>query len=58
MAEDARHTRIEFEHRNLDRFGVRAAETAASLGSDGGWSGSFALYAELIEREGRNNEEA
>ena len=58
VAEDARHTRIEFEHRNLDRFGARAAETAASLGSDGGWSGSFALYAELIEREGRNNEEA
>jgi len=51
VAEGAEYTRVEFEHRNLDRFGARAAETAASLDSDGGWSGSFALYVRLLEGE-------
>ena len=50
--EGERRTRIDFEHRNLDRFGARAAETAASLDSEGGWSGSFRLYEELLEKEG------
>ena len=57
-AEDAGSTRIEFEHRNLERFGARAAETAESLDSEGGWSGSLALYARLIEREKPNDERA
>lgn len=50
--EGERRTRIEFEHRNLDRFGARAPETAASLDSEGGWSGSFTLYEKLLEKEG------
>jgi uncharacterized protein YndB with AHSA1/START domain len=52
-AEGAGQTRVEFEHRNLDRFGAHAAETAASLDSEGGWSGSFALYVGLFENEGQ-----
>jgi uncharacterized protein YndB with AHSA1/START domain len=42
-------TRVDFEHRNLERFGDRADETRVSLDSDGGWSGSFALYTALFE---------
>lgn len=47
-----KRTWVEFEHRNLERFGARSAETAASLDSEGGWSGSFALYVQLLEKEG------
>jgi uncharacterized protein YndB with AHSA1/START domain len=47
-------TQIEFEHRNLDRFGARSEATKASLDSEGGWSGSFALYEKLLEEEGIN----
>lgn len=50
-AEGERLTRVDFEHRNLERFGARAEEVAASLDSEGGWSGSFALYARLLEQE-------
>ena len=49
--EEPRRTRIEFEHRHLERFGARAAEVAASLDGEGGWSGSFALYAALLGKE-------
>jgi uncharacterized protein YndB with AHSA1/START domain len=38
-------TRLEFEHRNIDRYGDRAAEMAAALGSEGGWSGILAGFA-------------
>jgi uncharacterized protein YndB with AHSA1/START domain len=42
-------TRVDFEHRNLERFGDRADETRLSLDGEGGWSGSFALYVGLFE---------
>lgn len=38
-------TRLEFEHRNIDRYGDRAAELAATLGSEGGWTGILNGYA-------------
>ena len=38
-------TRLEFEHRNIDRYGDRAAEMAAALGSEGGWSGILTTFA-------------
>lgn len=41
---DAR-TRVEFEHRDLERYGDRAAQHAAVLGSEGGWNGLLELYA-------------
>jgi hypothetical protein len=45
VAESPTRTRLEFEHRNLDRYGERAEQTAASLGSEGGWTGILASYA-------------
>lgn len=48
FAEDDGRTRVEFEHRNLERFGDDAAATRASLAGDGGWSGSFALFEKLL----------
>jgi uncharacterized protein YndB with AHSA1/START domain len=39
-------TRIDLEHRNLDRFGEKAAETRASLDSAGGWTGLLKAFAE------------
>lgn len=51
IEEGPRQTRIDFEHRNLDRFGDRSAEVFAALDSEGGWSGSFTMLLNLIERE-------
>jgi hypothetical protein len=45
VAESPDRTRLEFEHRNIDRYGDRAAEMAAALGSDGGWTGILNAYA-------------
>ena len=45
VAESQHRTRLEFEHRNIDRYGDRAAELAAALGSDSGWSGILNAYA-------------
>jgi uncharacterized protein YndB with AHSA1/START domain len=42
-------TRIEFEHRQLERFGDRAAAQRETM--DGGWGGIFDLYAACIGRE-------
>jgi Activator of Hsp90 ATPase homolog 1-like protein len=44
-AESPDRTRVEFEHLNIDRYGDRAAEMAAALGSDGGWTGILSAYA-------------
>jgi len=47
-AEGDRTTTIELEHRNLDRFGEKAAEVGASLDSEGGWGGLLARYGGLV----------
>ena len=41
-------TRIELEHRNLDRFGAKAEETRTALDSDGGWTGLLKVYADAV----------
>jgi len=46
---DAR-TRVEFEHRNLDRYGDKAAAHTAVLGSEGGWNGILDGYAGELAR--------
>jgi uncharacterized protein YndB with AHSA1/START domain len=45
VAEGPTRTRLEFEHRNLDRYGDRAAAMAQTLDSEGGWTGILAGYA-------------
>jgi uncharacterized protein YndB with AHSA1/START domain len=47
-SEGANATRVDLEHRNLDRFGAKAATTRASLDSDGGWAGLLKAYAETV----------
>jgi len=43
------HTRVEFEHRDLERFGPSAEQHAAILGS--GWPTILRLFAEHSEME-------
>jgi uncharacterized protein YndB with AHSA1/START domain len=38
-------TRVDLEHRNLDRFGAAAAQMKGVFESKGGWTGLLALYA-------------
>ena len=42
-------TRIELEHRNIERFGAKTDETRAALDSDGGWTGLLKAYADAAE---------
>jgi uncharacterized protein YndB with AHSA1/START domain len=46
IPESDTRTRVEFEHRNLERHGAGAATIAESVGSEGGWSGLLQMYAE------------
>ncbi len=38
-------TRVELEHRNIERFGAQADTVRASLDSPGGWGGLLDLFA-------------
>jgi hypothetical protein len=42
-------TRVEFEHRNLERFGAAAPDIFKSLNGEDGWSGSLQNYANLLD---------
>lgn len=42
-------TRVELEHRNLERYGDAAARTGAILDSDKGWGGLIAAYQRRVE---------
>jgi len=46
IAEGASRTRVELEHRNLERYGERMEEIRASIGSDEGWSGLLRRFAD------------
>jgi len=41
-------TRVDFEHRNLERFGAAAPDIFNSLNGEDGWSGSLHNYANLL----------
>jgi uncharacterized protein YndB with AHSA1/START domain len=43
---DGDGTRVQVEHRRLERFGERAAEMRTVLDSDGGWTGLLRRYAQ------------
>jgi uncharacterized protein YndB with AHSA1/START domain len=49
IAEGANRTRVELEHRNLDRFGALRDQVRASISSEGGWSGILALFAKAVQ---------
>ena len=48
VAEGPRATRVEFEHRYLDRFGARADEMRAIFDSPGGWTGLLERFARAV----------
>jgi hypothetical protein len=50
IVESPKRTRVELEHRNLDRFGVRAEEVRAAISSPNGWTGLLQRYAEIAQR--------
>lgn len=43
-------TRVDLEHRNLERFGEHATKIREALDSSGGWSGLLQAYANAIPR--------
>jgi uncharacterized protein YndB with AHSA1/START domain len=45
----ANRTRVDFEHRYIDRMGAAAAEARAALGSDGGWPGLLQRFVAQAE---------
>ena len=44
---DGDGTRVELEHRNLERFGDAATAIRESIGSDGGWLGILQSFAQV-----------
>ena len=45
---DDDHTRVELEHRHLDRYGADAPEMHRTLDSPDGWNGLLARYADVV----------
>jgi uncharacterized protein YndB with AHSA1/START domain len=43
-------TRVDLEHRNLERFGEKVEIMRTSIDSEGGWAGILKVYAEMAEK--------
>jgi uncharacterized protein YndB with AHSA1/START domain len=50
IVEDERRTRVELEHRRLDRYGTQRDEMRAIFDKSGDWGRLLATFAELAER--------
>ncbi len=48
---DGDGTRVELEHRNMERFGAKAAQVRGSLDSPGGWTGVLTAYSAQVDRQ-------
>ena len=51
IAESAERTRVELEHRNLDRHGEGWEGTREAVGGEGGWPLYLRRYADVIAEE-------
>jgi uncharacterized protein YndB with AHSA1/START domain len=51
--EGLQRTRVELEHRNLERYGATAADLRKEVDSDGGWALILEAYREQADREGK-----
>jgi Activator of Hsp90 ATPase homolog 1-like protein len=49
IAESANTTRVELEHRYLERIGEKAAEARTSVDSPGGWSAITEAFRQYVE---------
>lgn len=57
VSEGAERTRVELEHRNLDRHGEGWEQTRDSVAGDGGWPGCLRAFAERVAiAEGEGSE--
>ena len=52
VAESSERTRVELEHRHLDRHGAAWAGLSDGIGDDQGWPLYLQRFADLIGREG------
>jgi uncharacterized protein YndB with AHSA1/START domain len=50
IAEGDAATRVEFEHRNLERFGEHAEAVRGRIGAPAGWPAILDLYAQFANR--------
>jgi hypothetical protein len=46
----ANETRVELEHRNLERFGDKADDVRSKVDSPNGWGGLLKIYAEVAAK--------
>ncbi len=51
--EGPKKTRVDLEHRNLDRYGAEASAYRSQIDAEGGWGGLLGLFARLAEKEER-----
>jgi hypothetical protein len=51
IAEGPRRTRVELEHRKLDRFGAKRDEMRKTFDSPGGWAGLLEKFADAAKKE-------
>jgi hypothetical protein len=49
---DATTTRVELEHRDLERYGAHAEDIRSQLDAEGGWQGLLTLFAEGVSATG------
>jgi uncharacterized protein YndB with AHSA1/START domain len=47
ISEDANTTRVELEHRHLERYGDQAEKMQKTFDSEGGWSGILRRFAQM-----------
>jgi len=51
IEEGPKLTRFVFEHRNIERFGVKAVDVWTAFNSEGGWTGLLAAFAKAAESQ-------
>jgi uncharacterized protein YndB with AHSA1/START domain len=44
------HTRVDLEHRNLERHGAGAGTLRTAIDSENGWSGLLGMFADRVQR--------
>ena len=54
---DGAGTRVDLEHRNLERMGEKAEAMRETVGGPGGWPGLLALFAEESAKQGKGDME-
>ena len=57
IAQDDEHTRVELEHRNIDRHGPGWEAVAGGVGSEGGWPLYLSRYGALFDEAGASGRE-